>query len=184
MHVIDDVILAVWIVFWASWLVASVPTKKATRNWAGPVVGARVAVVVAVVLLARSGVLRGHGAVVSDVVLQGVGTALFFAGLGLAIWARVCLGRNWGPPMSEKLDPELITSGPYRRIRHPIYSGLILAMVGTAVAVSWYAVLAIALLGSYFVYSALTEDRIMARRFPEAFPAYRRSTKRLIPFVF
>jgi protein-S-isoprenylcysteine O-methyltransferase Ste14 len=56
-------------------------------------------------------------------------------------------GRIVGP-MSLKVDPDLVTTGPYRTIRHPIYSGIILAMVGTAVAVSWYWLIAIALLGA------------------------------------
>ena len=52
-----------------------------------------------------------------------------------------------------------MTTGPYRRVRHPIYSGLILAMVGTAVAISWYWLIAVAVLAAYFVYSAIMEER-------------------------
>jgi protein-S-isoprenylcysteine O-methyltransferase Ste14 len=50
----------------------------------------------------------------------GLGLALFSAGLGFAIWARVRLGRNWGIPMTQKDEPELVTSGPYHLVRHPI----------------------------------------------------------------
>ena len=56
--------------------------------------------------------------------------------VGLAIWARVHIGRNSGTPMTEKDDPELVTSGPYRVVRHPIYSGILVAGVGTAVALT------------------------------------------------
>ena len=105
-------------------------------------------------------------------------------GLALAIWARVYLGRNWGMPMSQKADPELVTTGPYRSIRHPIYSGIILAMVGTTIAVSLYWLVAAVLIGAYFTYSAVAEERFMAIRFPESYPGYKRSTKMLIPFVF
>jgi protein-S-isoprenylcysteine O-methyltransferase Ste14 len=104
--------------------------------------------------------------------------------LALAIWARVYLGRNWGMPMSRKVDPELITTGPYRTIRHPIYSGIILALIGTTIAVSWYWMVVVVLLGAYFVYSAFMEERFMARHFPDSYPEYRRSTKMLIPFIF
>jgi len=86
--------------------------------------------------------------------------------------------------MSEKVDPDLVTTGPYRKVRHPIYSGIILAMMGTAVAVSWYWLVAVALLGTYFVYSAVMEDRYMVRLFPTRYPGYKRSTKMLVPFVF
>jgi protein-S-isoprenylcysteine O-methyltransferase Ste14 len=65
----------------------------------------------------------------------------------------------------------------------PIYSGIILAMVGTAVAVSWYWLVAVVLLGAYFIYSAVMEERYMAERFPDAYPRYKQSTRMLIPFV-
>jgi protein-S-isoprenylcysteine O-methyltransferase Ste14 len=139
--------------------------------------------VLVVLLLLRAKAFRGH-TVTTDPWLQGVGLALFVTGLSLAVWARLYLGRNWGTPMSQKADPDLVTTGPYRRVRHPIYSGLLLALVGTAVAVSWYWLIAVGLLGAYFIYSAFTEERYMTERFPEAYPAYQRSTKRLIPFVF
>jgi protein-S-isoprenylcysteine O-methyltransferase Ste14 len=116
--------------------------------------------------------------------LQGVGLAIFVAGLALAIWARVYLGRNWGTPMSQKVDPDLVTTGPYRTIRHPIYSGILLAIVGTAVALSWYWLIAVPLLGGYFVYSAIMEERYMTKLFPDTYAEYKRSTKMLIPYVF
>jgi protein-S-isoprenylcysteine O-methyltransferase Ste14 len=109
---------------------------------------------------------------------------LFLIGLGLAVWARVHLGRNWGAPMSEKVDAELVTTGPYRYIRNPIYSGIVLAAIGTAVAVSFYWFVAAALMATYFVYSATVEEHTMERLFPDAYPAYKRSTKKLIPFIF
>ena len=86
--------------------------------------------------------------------------------------------------MSQKVDPELVTTGPYRSVRHPIYSGIILAMVGTAIAVSVYWLIAVVLLGGYFLYSAIMEERIMAGLFPDSYPAYKQSTKMLVPFIF
>ena len=85
--------------------------------------------------------------------------------------------------MSQKDDPELVTSGPYHLVRHPIYSGILIAGVGTALALSWFWLIAVALAGVYFAYSATIEERNMAKQFPESYPAYRRSTKMLVPFV-
>ncbi len=86
--------------------------------------------------------------------------------------------------MTEKADTELVTSGPYRKVRHPIYTGILLAMVGTAVAVSWYWMLPVVLMALYFGYSAIMEERHLVTVFPEAYPAYQRTSKRIIPFIF
>ena len=86
---------------------------------------------------------------------------------------RVYLGRNWGMPMTRKADPELVTSGPYHKIRHPIYTGIILAMVGTTIAVSLYWLVAVFVIGAYFIYSAVVEERSMTQLFPDTYPAYK-----------
>jgi protein-S-isoprenylcysteine O-methyltransferase Ste14 len=184
MHPVDYLIFGGWVVFWVGWLAASIRTKASTRRGAGRFVGVRILLIVLVLSLARSRAFSGSGALISDPWLQAVGTALFFAGLGLAVWARACLGRNWGMPMSEKADPELVTNGPYRRVRHPIYSGIILAWVGTMIAVQWYWAVVVVVAGGYFVYSAVVEERNMSRLFPGTYPEYRSRTKMLVPFVF
>jgi protein-S-isoprenylcysteine O-methyltransferase Ste14 len=182
MYAIDFVIGVVWVVFWIYWIAASAGVKAGRTRWAR-FAGIRVAGVLIVLLLLRLRVLKGH-AVTDDPWLQGIGLAVFLLGLALAVWARVYLGRNWGMPMSEKVDPELVTTGPYSTIRHPIYSGIILAMIGTTIAVSLYWLIAVVLLGAYFSYSAVMEERYMAGLFPDAYPRYKQSTKMLIPFIF
>jgi protein-S-isoprenylcysteine O-methyltransferase Ste14 len=184
MHVVDAVILFGWVAFWIGWLAASVGVKSGHMRW-GQFVGFRVAAILVLLLLLRLKVLKGHAVntVNTDPWLGGIGLAVFVLGLALAIWARVYLGRNWGMPMSKKADPELVTTGPYSRIRHPIYAGIILAMAGTAIAVSLYWLLAVVLLGGYFVYSAVVEERTMAGAFPDTYPAYKQSTKMVIPFI-
>jgi protein-S-isoprenylcysteine O-methyltransferase Ste14 len=86
--------------------------------------------------------------------------------------------------MSEKEDPELVTSGPYHLIRHPIYSGLLLAGAGTAVALSWRWLIVVVVAGAYFVYSATVEERYLSEQFPTAYRQYQQSTTMLVPFVF
>jgi protein-S-isoprenylcysteine O-methyltransferase Ste14 len=184
MYAIDYVIYGLWALFWLAWLAAALTAKRAAQSRMRKFVGFRVAFFIIVVLVNRSGIFKGHHAIVSNPVLQGIGMGLFLTGLGLAVWARVYLGRNWGTPMSEKVDAELVVTGPYRYIRNPIYSGLILAVTGTASAVSWYWLVAVVFMGAYFIYSATVEERIMERLFPNDYPAYKRSTKMLIPFVF
>ena len=182
MHAVDIVIGAGWVVFWIYWIAASVGVKAGRTRWTR-FAGIRVVVILAALLLLRLGVFKGHRAVTVDPWLQGIGLALFVLGLALAVWARIYIGQNWGMPMSEKADPELVTTGPYSAIRHPIYSGIILAMIGTTLAVSLYWLIAVVLVGAYFLYSATMEERYMTEVFPDAYPRYKQSTKMLIPFV-
>jgi len=184
MHVIDYVVYSLWALFWLAWLAAALTAKRATQSRMRQFVGVRVALFVILVLIGRSGAFKGHHSIVSNPFLQGIGMGLFLTGLGLALWARVDLGRNWGTPMSERVDAQLVTTGPYRYIRNPIYSGVILAAVGTGVAVSLFWLVAVVLVGAYFIYSATVEEHIMERLFPNDYPAYKRSTKMLIPFMF
>jgi protein-S-isoprenylcysteine O-methyltransferase Ste14 len=182
MHAVEFVLAIGWIVFWAYWLVAAFSMKRGRLAWSRELRIRAVIVVLAVILL-RLGAFR-NSAVNSDPWLAGLGLVLFAAGLGFAIWARVHIGRNWGTPMSQKDDPELVTSGPYQLVRHPIYSGVIVAGVGTAVALTWSWLIAVALAGVYFVYSATIEERNLTEQFPDTYPDYRRSTKMLVPFIF
>jgi protein-S-isoprenylcysteine O-methyltransferase Ste14 len=68
-------------------------------------------------------------------------------------------------------------------VRHPIYSGILVAGTGTAVALSWWWSAAVVLAGVYFLYSARIEERYLTGRFPDAYPTYKRSTKMLLPFM-
>jgi protein-S-isoprenylcysteine O-methyltransferase Ste14 len=170
---------AAWVVFWIYWMVSAARVKKGTRP--------RLAVVPRLVVIALAilfeVVFKGHSLSVHSQTLHVVGLIFLLSGLSLAVWARVYLGRNWGMPMTQKEEPELVTSGPYQLVRHPIYSGLLLAMLGTALAVTFYWFTAVVVLGIYFIYSATVEEKIMAASFPSAYPSYRTKTKMLIPFV-
>jgi protein-S-isoprenylcysteine O-methyltransferase Ste14 len=180
---VDIVFLVGWIAFWGYWLVASTGVKPGSHRWAS-FAGFRVGIILIVLLLLRLGVLKGQRSAATDPLLWGIGLAAFVLGLALAVWARVYLAGNWGMPMTQKADPELVTTGPYRRVRHPIYSGIILAMIGTAIAVSLYWLVAVVVIGAYFIYSAVMEERYMTERLPDSYPGYQRSSKMLIPFIF
>ncbi len=182
MHAVELVFAIGWAAFWIYWLAAAVSMKKGRIPWSREL-RIRALIVVLAIVLVRLGAFRGHG-LNTDPWRAGLGLVLFALGLGFAIWARLHIGRNWGTPMSQKDDPELVTSGPYHLVRHPIYSGMLIASVGTAVALSWFWLIAVALAGVYFVHSATVEERYMTKQFPETYPEYRRSTKRLVPFVF
>jgi protein-S-isoprenylcysteine O-methyltransferase Ste14 len=181
MRAVELVFAIGWAAFWIYWLVAAFSIKRGRLAWSREL---RIRAVIAVlaILLIRLGAFRDHG-LSSDPWRAGVGLVLFAAGLGYAIWARIHMGRNWGSPMSQKNEPELVTSGPYRRVRHPIYSGILVAGIGTAVALSWTWLIAVALAGVYFIYSAIVEERNLTEQFPDTYPAYKHTTKMLVPFI-
>jgi protein-S-isoprenylcysteine O-methyltransferase Ste14 len=110
--------------------------------------------------------------------------ALAAFGIGFAVWARTYLGRNWGMPRSIKENPELVTTGPYAYVRHPIYTGVLLALLGSVLmsGLPWLIVFVVAC--GYFIYSAYQEEGVMLRTFPESYPPYKARTKMLIPFIF
>ena len=189
MTVYAGIILALWLLFIAWWTVSAVGAKRSIRagpQWRGG--GLRLALIVLVLLALRLPVLRhGLGSLQAQVaaspVLGVAGVTLCGLGVGLAIAARVHLGRNWGMPMTRKEHPELVTSGPYALARHPIYGGMLLAMLGTALGVSPVWALPLVLFGGYFVYSARREEALMIVQFPDTYPAYMKRTKMLLPFL-
>ncbi len=182
MHAVELVFAIGWAAFGISWLVAAFATKRGHVLWSREL-RIRAVVVVGAALLIRVGAFRDRG-LNSDPWRAALGLVLFALGLAFAIWARMAIGRNWGTPMSQKDEPELVTRGPYRFVRHPIYSGILVAGVGTAVALSWLWMIAVALAGVYFAYSATVEERYLSEQFPDTYPVYRRSTKMLVPFIF
>ena len=181
MRAVEFVFAAGWAAFWLYWFVAAFSTKRGRVPWSREV-RIRVVIAVVVIILIRLGAFRGDS-LNTDPWRAGIGLVLFALGLGFAIWARLHIGRNWGTPMTQKDEPELVTTGPYHLVRHPIYSGILTAGVGTAVALSWVWLIAVALAGVYFLYSAVVEERFLTDQFPDDYPVYKRATRMLVPFV-
>lgn len=111
-----------------------------------------------------------------------LGAALTFLGLLFTVWARICLGRNWSSVAAVKVDHELVTGGPYRWVRHPIYSGLLLAFVGTALAIGqWRGVLAVVLSLIAIAQRILVEERFMREQFGNSYNTYAQRVRALVP---
>jgi protein-S-isoprenylcysteine O-methyltransferase Ste14 len=109
---------------------------------------------------------------------------LTLAGLVTLIWARFSLGTNWSGLVTFREGHELIERGPYRFVRHPIYTGLLLMVAGTATAVGTFGGLlsvAICFLGHWW--KLREEEKLLTRHFPDTYPHYKSRTKALIPFI-
>jgi protein-S-isoprenylcysteine O-methyltransferase Ste14 len=191
MYFTAPLIGGLWVAFVAYWLISSLGVKKNAK--ASPwrqAMGIRLAIILVFVLFWRSAALKefalrhgGLSAPSNNPAIAALGVLLCAVGVGFAIWARRHIGRNWGMPMSLKQDPELVTTGPYAMVRHPIYSGIIVAMAGSILGVGIVWLVPFVLFCGYFVYSAKTEERLMRERFPATYPAYMARTKMLIPFI-
>jgi protein-S-isoprenylcysteine O-methyltransferase Ste14 len=179
MSALKTSILIVWVLFWIYWLISAAGAKEGARTRRTRPPG--LLIIVLGFLLLR--IFRADSLAVHNPILRAAGVILFLSGLGLAVWARIYLGRNWGMPMTQKDEPELVTSGPYRLVRHPIYSGILLGLLGTSLATDIYWLITVGVMGVYFVYSARVEERFMTTSFPTTYPGYRTRTKMLIPFL-
>ena len=177
-----------WIVFLVYWVIAARKSRATQkREPFASRYGVMLLLVCGYFLLfsprARIGFLRDRflpknlGVMVAGIVLE-------WLGVGLAIWARRHLAENWSARVTIKVGHELIRTGPYARLRHPIYSGLLLATLGTAVAVGeWRAPLAVCLALAAYSFKARKEEAMLAAQFGSAFEEHRRHTGFLLPRI-
>ncbi len=177
-----------WMVLWLVWLVAWLRTKRTQER--APF-GSRLLyglpVALAFYLVFNDNIPFGRlesRFVPQNIFVDATAVALTALGIAFAIWARFYLGQNWSSAVSIKVGHQLIRTGPYAWVRHPIYSGLLLAMVGTALARGDpRGLLAILLLWLGFSIKRRLEEQFMLKTFGPAYEEYSRSTGALVPRV-
>jgi protein-S-isoprenylcysteine O-methyltransferase Ste14 len=189
MTIFQWIIPGLWLLFAVYWAVSALSAKRSlgtTAWWKQGVVRIGIAILVIAAIHAAG---AGHALRAAQryqagsMWLGAIGAALVLLGVGLAIYARIYLGRNWGMPMSRKEEPELVTGGPYACVRHPIYTGIMVAMLGSTIGESLFWILPLALFVPYFIYSARREEQLMCEQFPSQYPDYMRRTKMIAPFL-
>jgi len=183
-----NTVWACWTIFLAVWLVAAISTKRSVYHESR---AQRLRY--SILLIAGYFVLiRGHrlpyplsARVIPDIeIIAWVGIVLCVGGLSLCIWARVTLGRNWSGAVTLKEGHELIERGPYRLVRHPIYTGLIAMFLATAMVLGHVAGIAgLVLVFVSFWIKLRDEEKVMLKQFPDQYAAYQQRVKRIIPFV-
>ena len=114
-----------------------------------------------------------------------LGNGLAFLGLLICLWARACLGTNWSGAITLKENHELIERGPYRFVRHPMYTGLLLMFLGSAlVAARLSAFIALPLCFLTLLGKIRQEETLLLANFPDTYPGYMTRTHALVPFLF
>ena len=183
-----DIIRGCWLVFVAIWVIAAVSTKPTVyRETRAQRLRYWVWLVSAYLLLLYGPRLPYplNLRIVPHVTPTALAAAaLCLIGLAFAVWARVTLGRNWSGVVTLKEGHELIERGPYRFVRHPIYTGILTMFFATALALGHLAGFAATLLmfASFWI-KLRDEEKLMLQQFPGQYAAYRQRTRRIIPFV-
>jgi protein-S-isoprenylcysteine O-methyltransferase Ste14 len=178
----------VWILFIVYWRIKAVDTKTTTRHEpAGSILLRIFLLLIAIVLLSTGWIplpwLYFHFWPVGLWSFW-LGAAITVAGLLFAVWARVHLGRNWSSSVTIKEGHELITTGPYAVVRHPIYTGILTGLIGTAIAVSQVrGLIAFVLFRVAFWLKFRLEEAWMRSQFGEKYAAYARRTAALVPYL-
>ena len=189
---LNGIVLIFWLTFYAYWAVSAagvkqdVPGKGSRRGW----ILSRLGLVVLLVAVYRLPIFSPFWEFAASLsffryeAVRIVGTLLTVLGIAFAVWARGYLGRNWSPRPTMKIGHELITSGPYSFVRHPIYTGILVGLFGTGLVIGpvWMALFVVFLL--IFVWRIRVEEVYMMELFPDEYPAYRARTKALIPAVW
>jgi protein-S-isoprenylcysteine O-methyltransferase Ste14 len=183
---IQDAIVGCWILFVAFWAIAATRTKRTAQTLP---LSSRFSyglpTVVGAWLIFRGASAPGP---LGDLILPheaaiaAVGLAIALAGLALALWARTTLGGNWSGQVTFKEGHELIRHGPYAHVRHPIYSAILLMLVGTALSIGTLgALLGLPLIGAGIWLKLGQEEALMSEHFPADYAAYRSQVKALVP---
>jgi protein-S-isoprenylcysteine O-methyltransferase Ste14 len=178
---------ALWMLFGLYWLVSALKRKKTKRreSW-----GQRLIYVLP--LVGASWLLRpkahygwlGVRFVPAGPITEWSGVLLTAAGVAIAIWARWHLGTNWSGVVTLKEGHELIRTGPYRTIRHPIYTGILLALLGTIVAAGEVrGLLAVAIAWASFYWKARREESFLRQEFAEKFGTHAKQTGMFLPKI-
>jgi protein-S-isoprenylcysteine O-methyltransferase Ste14 len=175
-----------WILFGLYWLVSALKLKRTKKRetWLERL-GYMLPLVVTFGLLSRPELRYGWLAarfVPDTAMMQWIGVFLTAAGVAIAFWARWHLGSNWSGVVTLKEGHELIRTGPYRAIRHPIYTGILLALLGTAVAIGEVrALIAVAVTWLSFYQKARREESFLSEEFGTGFVEHCKHTGMFLP---
>jgi len=178
--------LGCWAIVIAFWIVSAFSVKRTRTRQPLPhrLLYLVFNAVAAVFLIGSERIIHWNRAILPHTVITGVlGDFLVLIGLFIAIWARATLGGNWSARVTLKEDHELIERGPYRLVRHPIYSGLLLMILGTAVlAGQMGAFIALVICFCGFWMKLRQEEVLLTKHLP-GYSEYLRRTNALVPFV-
>lgn len=183
----SEIIITCWCVFFVVWLVTAAKAKRTVEMQSGAsMLAHRLPVGLGwwLLLFPRFPGEFNRQVLPRTAELQMAGAVICVCGLVFTLWARYTLAGNWSSDVTFKQNHELIRKGPYRVVRHPIYTGLLVMFVGTTLHIGQLrCFLGLLLVAIGFWIKLNQEEKLLLRHFPEAYPNYRREVKALVPFV-
>ena len=178
--------LLIWLAFQIYWTLAARRSSKAVSSESpgSRAIHTRLLNLSMLLLLISWPGLRTRFVPLTDTVVA-IGFAVQALGFALAAWARVCLGRNWSGNVRVAADHELIRSGPYRWVRHPIYTAMFLMYAGSGLVYGeLHALVAFAVLVFAYARKIPQEERLLRETFGPAYEAYQRESAAVVPYLF
>lgn len=183
-----NIVRGCWVIFLLVWLMAAISTKRSVYHESrAQRLRYSILLVIGYLLLLNGRRLPyplDARVVPPTEAMAWTGAFLCIAGLSFSIWARAALGPNWSATVSLKEGHELIVRGPYRFVRHPIYTGMLTMFLATVIVLGYLG----GIVGAVLVFVSFRiklgdEEKLMLKQFPDQYAAYQKRVKRIIPFV-
>lgn len=185
MSAVALVVYIAWGIFWVYWFISALRTRSQTvrqqsslsrwLHWILMILGYWV-------LFSDPALLWRF--LPDNIVVKLIGILILFSGLSFAIWARIHLGQYWSGRITIKVDHKLIRTGPYKIVRHPIYTGIMFGFIGSViVSGEMSAILAFILMLAALLIKISEEEKFLVEEFGPTYIQYKQEVKSLIPFI-
>lgn len=184
-----SVVVVLWGIFWAYWFISALLTRSQIKrrqssiyrwlDW--------------VLMILGFWILLSHAVTFSPLLwkflpdnigVKLIGIVILFSSLSFAIWVRIYLGQYWSGRIMIKVDHKLVRTGPYKMVRHPIYSGVLLGVIGSVIVIGdLVALIAFVLILADLLVKTWKEEKILVEEFGPAYIQYKKEVKALIPYI-
>lgn len=186
MQIFEWILLGIWVIFWSYWLITAWLNRSPVKRRQSSMLPT-LPIIAVVIWILVTGIYPDlvYQQIFPDGIVASIaGTIITILGLGFAIWARLHLGTNWSGLPIIRVDHKLIRTGPYTIVRNPIYTGILIAFVGTAIVIGkFWAIIAILILFVAFFMKIRIEEKFLLEEFGEDYLRYKKEVKSLIPFI-
>ncbi len=186
LQIFEWILLGIWVIFWSYWLITAWLNRSPVKRRQSSMLPT-LPIIAVVIWILVTGIYPDlvYQQIFPDGIVASIaGTIITILGLGFAIWARLHLGTNWSGLPIIRVDHKLIRTGPYTIVRNPIYTGILIAFVGTAIVIGkFWAIIAILIVFVAFFMKIRIEEKFLLEEFGEDYLKYKKEVKSLIPFI-